>query len=284
MPSFRTLLVLGRVSNLPTVWSNCLAGWWLGGGGNLEKLPLLFFGATFLYTGGMYLNDAFDADFDRQHRRDRPIPSGAITLSAVWRIGFFCLAAGIACLGFLGPTAAAIGIVLSLCILIYDAVHKAVVFSPMLMGVCRTLLYALAAATAVNGVTGRALWCGVALGVYVVGLSVFARREAFRGIAPHWPLALLVAPIALALLMNVGPYREAALLISLVLGLWLMRCLRTVFWSREVQMGRAVSGLLAGIVFVDWLAVAPEMARISGIWFLLLFGLALLFQRFAPAT
>ena len=25
----RTLLILGRVSNLPTVWSNCLAGWWL---------------------------------------------------------------------------------------------------------------------------------------------------------------------------------------------------------------------------------------------------------------
>ena len=27
MASFRTFLTLGRVSNLPTVWSNCLAGW-----------------------------------------------------------------------------------------------------------------------------------------------------------------------------------------------------------------------------------------------------------------
>src|SRR2546429_470557 len=50
----RTLLVLGRVSNLPTVWSNCLAGWWLGGGGNIDKLPFLLEGATFLYTGGMF--------------------------------------------------------------------------------------------------------------------------------------------------------------------------------------------------------------------------------------
>ena len=28
------LLILGRVSNLPTVWWNCFAGWLLGGGGS----------------------------------------------------------------------------------------------------------------------------------------------------------------------------------------------------------------------------------------------------------
>ena len=76
---FRTLLNLGRVSNLPTIWSNCLAGWWLSGGGNYWKLPLLLLGASALYTGGMFLNDAFDVDFDRQRRSTRPIPSGAIT-------------------------------------------------------------------------------------------------------------------------------------------------------------------------------------------------------------
>ena len=68
---FRTLLILGRASNLPTVWSNCLAGWLLGGGGAAADLLLLSVAATFLYTGGMYLNDAFDAEFDRQHRPDQ---------------------------------------------------------------------------------------------------------------------------------------------------------------------------------------------------------------------
>ncbi len=52
-PQLRTLLILGRVSNLPTVWSNCLAGWWLGGGGNFWKLPFLFFGVSLLDTGGI---------------------------------------------------------------------------------------------------------------------------------------------------------------------------------------------------------------------------------------
>ena len=32
----RTLLILGRVSNLPTVWSNCLAGWIMGAAANSE--------------------------------------------------------------------------------------------------------------------------------------------------------------------------------------------------------------------------------------------------------
>ena len=49
-PRLRTLLILGRVSNLPTVWSNALAGWWLGGGNNYWKLPLLLLGSEAEYA------------------------------------------------------------------------------------------------------------------------------------------------------------------------------------------------------------------------------------------
>ena len=94
-PQLRTLLVLGRVSNLPTVWSNCLAGWWLGGGGNFGRLPFLFLGVSLLYTAGMFLNDAFDEGFDRQRRAERPIPSGKISAPRVWLLGFGQLALGI---------------------------------------------------------------------------------------------------------------------------------------------------------------------------------------------
>jgi hypothetical protein len=41
--------------------------------------------------------------------------------------------------------------------------------------------------------------------------------------------------------------------------------------------------LLAGIVLVDWLAVAPLINHtVSGVLFLALFGATLLLQRFAP--
>src|SRR5580698_1400830 len=99
----RTLLVLGRGSNLPTVWSNCLAGWWLSGAGNYWKLISLLLGTSLLYTGGMFLNDAFDVDFDRQRRPERPIPSGKITVAEVWRYGFILLGLGLLFLVPCGP-------------------------------------------------------------------------------------------------------------------------------------------------------------------------------------
>lgn len=283
MPRLRTLFVLGRASNLPTVWSNCLAGWWLGGQGNAHKLPFLFAGATFLYVGGMYLNDAFDVDFDRQHRKDRPIPSGAIPFSAVCKLGLFWLALGAACLFWIGLLPGILGVALAISILIYDAIHKVITFSPILMGGCRFLLYLVAASTAVESVTGWSIWCGLALGSYIAGLGFIARRESARGPVEYWPMALLAAPIVLAFFMNTSSFSKNAELLSLILGAWTLRCLRRVYWSADRQIGRAVAGLLAGIVFVDWLAVV-DVPRSVGFIFLALFGLALLFQRFVPAT
>ena len=200
----RTLLVLGRVSNLPTVWSNCLAGWWLGGGGNFGKLPLLLFGASALYTGGMFLNDAFDAEFDRQRRSSRPIPSGAISLAAVWRWSFALLGLGAISLAVLGKTTGVLTLALLACIIIYDATHKAITASPWLLGLCRFWIYVIAGSTGVWGVNGGPIWCGAALAFYVAGLSSVARRESFRGPVPYWPLLLLAAPVFLAMLMNAG--------------------------------------------------------------------------------
>ena len=62
-------------------------------------------------------------------------------------------------------------------------------------------------------------------------------------------------------------------------------CVRTLFQVGEKNVGRIVSGLIAGIVFVDWLAVAPQISHTtSGIVFLALFGLTILLQKFVPAT
>jgi hypothetical protein len=282
MPRLRTLLVLGRASNLPTVWSNCLAGWWLGGHGASKKLPFLFLGITLLYVGGMYLNDAFDANFDRQHRKERPIPRGDISLGTVWKLAFLWITLGLASLFWIGNLTGFLGIALVICIVVYDIVHKLIAFSPLLMGACRLLVY-LTAASVVKDVTGWAVWCGFALAAYIVGLSFLARRESARGPIQYWPLVFLPVPILFAFLMNAGEYRKSAALLSLVLGLWVLRCLRSYLWTMDRQIGRTVSGLLAGIVFVDWLAVA-DAPRILGLIFLSLFGLALLFQRFVPAT
>jgi 4-hydroxybenzoate polyprenyltransferase len=191
---------------------------------------------------------------------------------------------GLACLFWIRLTTGALGIILVVCILLYDAIHKVVTFSPLLMGACRFLVYLVAASVAADGVTGWSIWCGLALASYIAGLSFIARRGKARGPAERWPLIFLAVPIVLAFFMNAAPeYRKSASLLSLILGLWALRSLRPVLWPGGQHLGRVVSGLLAGIVFVDWLA-ALDVPRNLGLVFLALFALTLLLQRFVPAT
>ncbi len=278
----RALLVLGRVSNLPTVWTNCLAGWLLGGGGEWNRFAVLCGGATLLYVGGMYLNDAFDAEFDAEYRRERPIPSGAISRGSVWRLGLSMLVAGTALMFLFGFSTAIFGLLLAASIVLYDWLHKMVTFSPLLMALCRLLLYLTAASAAVTGVTGLAMWSGLVLAAYIVGLSYLARKEATGVVIQHWPQLLLVLPPLLALLVNDRESFQPALLIGAVFVLWTVRTLRSV-WMEPRNVPRAVGGLLAGICWVDLLAVVDQ-PREMGIVFAACFVLALVLQRVVPAT
>jgi 4-hydroxybenzoate polyprenyltransferase len=279
----RTLLVLGRVSNLPTVWSDCLAAWWLGGGGNPLTLACISLSASFFYLGGMFLNDAFDATFDSFHRRNRPIPSGAASRREVWRWGFAWLALGLAGAAALGAPAALWAAVLCGCILFYNAVHKWAPLAPILMGACRWCVYLLAAAAARRGVDGEVIWKGLGLAAYIAGLSWLARKETGRGPVNYLPATLLAAPILFALLIDDDSASlEAATVYSLVLTGWSAWALSRSAGKTEPNVGYTVSRLLAGIVLVDLLAVAGTEPWIG--YFAVWFVLALLLQRFVPAT
>src|SRR5204863_4939889 len=135
----------------------------------------------------MFLNDAFDADFDRQFRPERPIPSGAISEKEVWRWGINLLALGTLFLIFgTSPSTIILTLLLVGCIVLYDSVHKFFMLAPVLMAACRFLLYILAASAAKNGVTGLAVWSAIALACYVVGLSYLARKESRAAALRFW--------------------------------------------------------------------------------------------------
>jgi hypothetical protein len=88
-PLSAIMLRLGRVSNLPTVWTNVLAAVVLSGGDwRSRHLALLLISMSLCYVGGMYLNDYFDRAIDARERPERPIPSGAISASTVAAVGF----------------------------------------------------------------------------------------------------------------------------------------------------------------------------------------------------
>ena len=144
----------------------------------------------------------------------------------------------------------------------------------------RNFHYAFAAG--VWGLNGWPILGGVALAFYTAGLGEIGRRKNNLKPISLWPLALLAAPIALAFAMNAGSFRTRAIGIAIIFAAWTIWSVRKIFTGNVAIIA---SNLFAGIVFVDWLAVAPQMAFWPGaVIFLALFGLTKWLQKFAPAA
>ena len=231
----------------------------------------------------MFLNDAFDAGFDRNHRSTRPIPAGLIAEKEVWKWGFAWLILGLAGLAWMGAVTAVLALLLAVCILLYNAIHKIMIIAPVLMGGCRFLVYLAAASVGLNGVGGESVWKGLALAGYIVGISCLARKESAPVRVQYWPGIFLTAPIFVAWMVDDGPDLRVATLCSVVLILWVLWTLLQTIGREHPNIGRAVSRLLAAIALVDLLAVADVSHPATAI-FPACFFLALLLQRFIPAT
>ena len=203
-------------------------------------------------------------------------------------LGIGQLLLGLGCLVWVNTLATLCALGLAASILLYDWLHKRTVWSPMLMGLCRLFLYLLAAATTTESLGLTVVLCAFALWAYIVGLSNIARREATGGRVNSWPCWLLGLPLALAFAL---PYWDGGadvswrgvLVAAALYALWTVRSLLFTFKSMMPQHGRTVSGLLAGIVLFDFLLAANQNMQM-GVVFFGLFGLALLFQRYIPAT
>jgi hypothetical protein len=255
-PSAHTLLRLGRVSNLPTVWTNVIAGATIANlAASLIDAAVVGLAMTAFYVGGMYLNDFFDRDIDARERRGRPIHAGDISAGAVSAIGFILLAVGIVLLMRFGLLTVIWGLALAAAIALYDVWHKGNVFAPVIMGLCRALVY-LATGAAVSGEVRFALIAGaIALATHVIGLTYAAKQENLNQIGRLWPLAILAGPLLFAL-----PGTSNGWLV--VIGCLLL-CAADIAAVRLLArrtapdaVPRAVSMLIAAICLVDALAVA----------------------------
>ncbi len=274
--TLRAWIVLARASNLPTIWSNCLAGCWLGGWNSWTTVLLLCLTGSLLYTGGMFLNDYWDVDFDRQYKRNRPIVADQVTRQ---QVGFAVLAfflAGLLLALAINPRVLLLGVILVLVITVYDFLHKRIVWAPVLMAACRFLLYLMAASAGIFGIVPRALGFALGLAFYIVGLSQLARGESRTARTSSVWLLFLFVPIPIALSFNV---LGLALFCALPLLIWTWRAVKVA----KPNPGRGVAALLAGIVLVDLLALSP-VSPLVWLAFAGLFGAALLFQRYIPAT
>jgi len=280
----RPWLHLARISNLPTVWTNVTAAWLLAGGALTDaRLCWLILAGSLLYTGGMILNDAADAKFDAEHRKERPIPSGQVSLRAAGCVGVGMLLGGAGLALFFG---AGLWITCGLvaCILFYDLYHKPWSGSIIVMGACRVLLY-LMAASAATPVFERVLPFAIALGGYIVGITLAARLEHKTGrlAVPSWILAfaLLGAPLINWVFCNPPDDNRDSFIIA-AYALLLLEGIRHLDRGGP-EIGKAVGILLAGIVIVDAFAVATVSAPVA-LGFVILAPFLRLWQRWVAAT
>jgi heme O synthase-like polyprenyltransferase len=285
--TWQTALALGRISNLPTVWTNVLAGIVLAGGlanGNLPapQVVAALVSLSLLYIAGMYLNDAFDRDFDRQHRPERPIPSGKVSAELVFGVGFALLAGGVALLALCGVQAAIAAAILAGVIVLYDAWHKGNPASPLLMGVCRLLAY-VSAGLAVAPSLPEGLWVAALVSFcWLIGLTYVAKQETLARIGNLWPLAFLAAPVVYgALHVEKGPL---VLLLTVCLAVWAVLLVSKLMRRGKPAIPEVVVGLIAGISLVDALFAATHGAMAIVVLAVAAFGLTLGLQRWVAGT
>ncbi len=282
---------LGRVSNLPTVWTNVLAGSVLSGSVPRPlTLPLLLLAISFFYVAGMYLNDAFDRHFDSAAYPQRPIPSGVVAAGTVFTMGFLGLTAGESLLvaagygvdGGRGWPPVIAGLCLMVTIVYYNAHHKSNPLGPFVMSLCRAQVY-LITALVISPFISQSVWWGMALLVaYIMGVSYIARQETLARLPNLCPLILLASPF---LYGAAGAARSiGTALIYAAFLMWSFDTVRRLVRRTQADIRAGVSQLLAGIALLDALlmALAGDLGLAT-----LAVGAALLTtlaHRFVPGT
>jgi len=274
----RAWLELARLSNLPTLVTNVLVGAALGGlGGGFGCAPnagiqwpavsAVAVAVILFYVGGMAMNDVVDRDIDRQQHPGRPIPSGRIAVRHAAGFAVACLGAGVGLASLAGPPALLLSLVLVAAIVMYNRFHKAAAISVLLMGMCRGLVYVIAAATAWPPDPVVATTLAMAITAYIALVSIVARVETGTTLEGRRWTGVALAAVALVPIAVIRPDTWTwTVIAAIVVTTWLLAVSRHAL-ARPPRIGLAVAGWLAGICLLDGLYLTlldrPALAGVA---------------------
>jgi len=224
---------------------------------------LLLGASSSLYLAGMVFNDVFDRAVDALERPKRPIPSGRISVRAAVIFGGILVASGLILSGLASVSSLTVAGCLTLCIFLYDGMLKSTVVGPVVMGACRffNVMLGASAAQSVAAVwTLPQLHVAAGLGVYITGVTWFARHEA--GASPKAQLAAAIGVINLgfALLVafvmnwpNAAPDHQmrAALALGLIALIINRRLFTALFDPVPAKVQGAVRTMLLSVIMLD---------------------------------
>ncbi len=306
----RGYLDLTRLPNVFTAVADVTMGFliarpvgdaWTPSGWDLGVWAMLAAASSLLYAAGVVLNDVFDLKHDRQSRPKRPLPSGRVSTDAARRLGWGLLWAGVALgagtglfVGHLRP--GVVAALLATAILLYNGWLKRTPLGPPAMGLCRMLNVMLGInAAGIPLEAGFWLVAG-AIGVYVAGVTWFARRESQQSNPLQLALATVVMASGIAMLAWFPHLSDRVLpmlreetqqwyLLVGVLGLLIVwRCLRAVVDPTSVKVRMAVTQCVMSIIMLDAVACYAVQGVYWASLILLLFIPAMLLGRWIETT
>lgn len=159
---------------------------------SFEPIPiflLILLSSCLLYLSGMLWNDFFDREIDAVERASRPIPSGKISVASARNLGILLTLGGLTASFFAGMIPFVVSLILVAFIFMYDKGGKRTPLGPVLMGGCRTLNVLLGTSSGLESVFAqpdavrnlillKIALISLGLGVYIAGVTIFAKSEA----------------------------------------------------------------------------------------------------------
>ncbi|TVZ40724.1 4-hydroxybenzoate polyprenyltransferase [Alteromonadaceae bacterium 2753L.S.0a.02] len=285
-----TAFELGRVSNLPTVWTNVLVGVTLSGSSQWPVAIACMLAVSLLYLAGMFLNDACDARWDAEHGQQRPIVRGDASLAEVYGFAVLFTIISLAVLLAFAQDGQKIPVAIFALALIaaivgYDIIHKHWAHSAWIMGACRLLVY-LTAGALVAPLNTTLLLAGLALLLYIAGITYLARTEHLNQLLSSWPLLLLFCPLIFCCYQLLATPNLSALTIIVVLLTlaWILYGIRFLMPGPARKIPKAIGVLLAGLCLIDASVLAVMGQGITVLMALCAFGLCLMLQKMISAT
>ena len=217
---------LVRLPNVFTVLADVAAAFLLIGHGPqpIGRFALVLTGGVLLYWAGMILNDVFDVQIDKTERSSRPLAAGTLSLGKAKLAGWSLLLLGIIVAGASGYAPSQnfpitwfplfVATLLAITIVAYDGPLKKTPIAPAAMGGCRVLSFLLGASPLLGLADGfeiprYVLGIAVGFGTYVMGLTLFGRREAAGGPSLNLPTGTIVTLLG-AVMMAFAPQLERA--------------------------------------------------------------------------
>ncbi len=167
---------------------------------------LLLASSGCLYCSGMVMNDLSDYDDDAKTRPFRPIPSGRVSIRSAAILALALLLAGITFAFF--ANAKHVSFILVFVILLYNRWLKYTPLGPLAMGSCRSLNIYLGLFGNLDGLSPLASFhLASTTGLYIVGVTWFARTEEGRSNKQNLILAAIVMLVALGLAITLPSHR-----------------------------------------------------------------------------